>query len=149
MKRRVLGITLAVILIAHLTGLLRSWYTTIWWYDIPMHMAGGAWVGFLFLYFAEDKWHIFPKEMSMGKYVMVVCLGAGLSALFGVAWEFLEFFLDVLVTKKHALFSAGPGLLSDTLGDLANDLIGAFVVVNVHLWRRFRATSLARGMVGE
>ncbi|MBI4095024.1 MAG: hypothetical protein HY435_02430 [Candidatus Liptonbacteria bacterium] len=121
---------LAAIAIAHYFGLSKLLYWKIAWYDIPMHLAGGAWVGLLFFYLFEERWGILTDRISAPARII---FSLGFAALVGVLWEFYEYFADVFILKKYTIFSAQPGLV-DTLQDLLNDLIGAVAVAVLWIW---------------
>ncbi|MEM3394282.1 MAG: hypothetical protein QXY79_04475, partial [Candidatus Methanomethylicia archaeon] len=48
-------IILLIILGLHIPAVLYDYYYNIWWFDIPMHILGGLWVGFLFFYIIEKN----------------------------------------------------------------------------------------------
>jgi len=54
--------TLVFILIVHAVGIISGMYYRLWWLDIPMHLAGGAWVALLFLYLFTPTPESFVSE---------------------------------------------------------------------------------------
>lgn len=118
---------LSTILIVHVVGSLLAWYDVIWWLDIVMHFAGGAWVALTSLYFYISIWKIFPPQT---KFLPVLVVTLASVALIGVLWEFYEYLMDVYKFKLHPLnFAPNPQALPDTLVDLVNDLLGGLLVV--------------------
>ena len=99
-----------------------KWYYSVWWLDIPMHIAGGIWVASAFIYIARTTKDLLPAN-SVAAFIN--CLGV--VALIGILWEFYELLADVYVFHKYPLLAA-PGILHfDTLKDLFDDLIGGTI----------------------
>lgn len=109
----------------HIPGNFLGWYYAVPWLDIPMHLAGGAWVGLLFFYIFGVRKSVFSPGNSL---YFLIC-GLGFAALIGILWEFYEFAMDVLVWKSYPVWAAPGYIHFDTLKDLFNDLLGAFVVI--------------------
>ncbi len=88
--------------------------------DIPFHIAGGAaaaWAGFLlYSLFRREKStiNITPRPLF---YLYLI----GITALIGILWEHYEFLHDYLAQ------SIMQPSLTDTMKDLANDLLGALL----------------------
>ena len=122
-------ISLAVIAAAHVLGIANSWYWDYWWYDIPLHLAGGAWLGAVFYYvFVQKKAAIdYGSDLAT-----TLILALGFVALIGLIWEFYEYFYDVFISGRHGLLHVQAGL-SDTFKDLINDIIGG-AVYTVSCW---------------
>ena len=112
-------VSILVIFLANLFGLYYGWYLTIWWYDIPMHIAGGVWIAFLFFYIFEERNKIIVEQSFLAK----VLFALGFVALLGVLWEFYEYLSDVFILKQYQ-FGGEPRGVLDTLEDLFNDLVG-------------------------
>src|SRR5882724_2628370 len=123
---------LILIVVAHYAGIVGNLYWTLPWYDIPMHIAGGVWVGLLFFYLMERR----TGNPMRDPLVPLLLRTLGFVALVGVAWEFYEYVSDVFILHKYAWGDALSGQAFDTLKDLFNDLLGAFLA---SLWYRFRA----------
>lgn len=107
-----------LILLLYIVGLVFDLFYITPWYDIPMHLLGGFWVGLIFavsLGYFFDNDNIFQNHVERLK---VITLIAAFSCLVGVFWEFFEFGLNYL-----SLISQQQGL-ADTLGDLFMDIIG-------------------------
>ena len=80
------------------------WYYSIWWFDMPMHLLGGVFVGLITLAF-------FPRQPILNIFLSIL--------LIGTLWELFEFSLDKFITYN-------PQNFLDTLSDLAYDLAGGF-----------------------
>ena len=116
----------------HLAATYFAWYYAFPWIDIPMHIAGGAWIAALLYYLAVDRLAIF----TAGEWRKLLFFGVATVALVGVAWEFYEILLDLYVLKAYTLFDAPGGLHFDTLKDLFDDLAGGAVMLSVLVRRR-------------
>jgi|SRR3989344_8961212 len=124
--------TLVFILIVHAVGIISGMYYRLWWLDIPMHLAGGAWVALLFLYLFTERWNVFSgKEIE--HRVRIFLLALGFVALAAVLWECYEYLYDVFIAERHGFLLTQQGV-SDTMGDLVNGLIGGAVVALVYFW---------------
>jgi hypothetical protein len=102
-----------------------NWYVIHWWLDIPVHIAGGAFIGMLFYYLFFIRHDVFKTK----NFATMILMGLGFVALAGVFWEFYEFFLDVYVLRTHPLLMEPGYILFDTLKDLVDDLVGGFVAL--------------------
>ncbi|MFN4181548.1 MAG: hypothetical protein ACK4FA_02540 [Candidatus Paceibacteria bacterium] len=88
------------------------WYSSLWWFDMPMHFLGGLWVGMLLI------WYIVREDFSLHAIGRVL-LGA---FIVGMAWEVLE-----LVLNEQ--FIRDTYDLRDTISDLFFDLSGTFAAM--------------------
>jgi len=124
-----------VLLIAglHYGGLSFDWYHAIWWFDIPLHMLGGAFIGILFLYIFREKF-LLLNELSL---FPLTILGVGFVMWLGVLWEFYEFFADVFILKHYALLGSPGWIRFDTLKDLLDDMIGGAIAI-ILFWKTDR-----------
>ena len=96
------------ILVLNLLAFRFYWYFSIWWFDMPMHILGGFWVGLVFIWFLK------PKDLSFNAVLKII-----LGALFiGLLWEVFEIFAYNFITQT-------PFNVLDTLSDLCFDLAGA------------------------
>lgn len=129
MQRRIqlilLGI-IALITALHYCGVIFDLYNTIFWFDTPMHLTGGIFVGTLFVYIFRIRNNLLKTESVFA----FIILGMGFTILIGVLWEFYEFFADVVVIKRYALLDAPGGIRFDTLKDLFNDIVGGAIAVS-------------------
>lgn len=131
---RALFLFLCAILCVHFFGILLSWYWTVPWFDIPLHIAGGAWVAFLFFYLLRRREDIFDARKN---FLFTLIGTLGFVALVGVGWEFYEHLSDLVFRDAQV-----QGSLKDTLADLTNDFIGGTVAtVAFWLWKGKRPGS--------
>lgn len=92
------------------------WYWTYWWLDLVMHVAGGVVLGVL--------------VATYGSRRFVFVLGAVL--VIGLVWEVFEFALGLSIAE--------PNFVSDTVVDLAMDLLGAVLAYGmIHLWPKSKS----------
>ncbi len=114
-----LTIFLYIIAVLHFLALYFSWYWSIWWYDIPMHIMGGFWVGgmVLWLYFLYRKEEI-DENINRFRVVMISLVA---TLIIGILWELFEFSLDTFVIFK-------TNDLVDTASDIINDIIGSLLI---------------------
>jgi len=105
-----------LIAILHFLATSFYWYWSIWWFDIPMHFLGGAWVAgvSLWLYFLSDYFKKNPVNKK--KIFLIAILTAG---LIGFLWEVFEFSLSQLV-----VFNSLNSWM-DTFSDFIMDILGA------------------------
>jgi hypothetical protein len=124
LRRSFLFGLLIAILVTHIFATYYHWYWTIWWLDIPMHLAGGFLIGMLTLLYVErHRVEHFSRLIFLEKFFLVL----GVAALIGIFWEFYEFFMDVFFLKHQlALYLTQLGAV-DTMKDLADDLMGALL----------------------
>jgi len=114
-----------VLLVVSLANIELSLYQKFQWLDIPMHMAGGVWLSLLFFYIFCYRYPIFDYKKSV--FVSILA-SLAFVALLGLLWEFYEYGTELIF---HPTW---PMTIADTLGDLMNDLIGAFLA---SLWFLF------------
>jgi hypothetical protein len=88
------------------------WYSSIWYFDMPMHFLGGFWLGLVSLY-------LFPSEDRSWKYIFKVFFTV---LLIGIGWEIFEILIDKFITFNN--FNS-----LDTLSDLFFDLAGGLSAV--------------------
>src|ERR1035437_2761720 len=110
-KKLFLRFTLLIVFIFLLNSLAGEfhWYSSIWYFDMPMHFLGGFWLGLFFL------WFFYPNNLSFKLiFKIILCV-----LLIGILWELFELFFVNYV-----------GQLSfntlDTTSDLSFDLVGGF-----------------------
>lgn len=112
------------ILIAHYVGTYSGWYIILGWYDIPMHILGGLWVGLMLAHFFGKKLKIINlKDNFWATFLFVL----GTATVIGVFWEFYEFFMSQLAYLFIRIFSKGNMELADTLKDILDDMIGGSI----------------------
>lgn len=89
-----------------------------WYVDMILHLLGGGFIAFCFLYFSEKKYF---GELS-NKLFPLAILTLGAVALVAVGWEFYEYFVNIAT-------GAPQEPVSDTFSDLALGLAGAVLTV--------------------
>ena len=94
------------------------WYSSVWWFDMPMHFLGGLWLGLAFV------WFFFNKEFNW-KLILKIILGV---LLIGILWEIFEVILNNYTTQL-------PFNTLDTLSDIFFDLAGGTFAVLYFLKR--------------
>ncbi len=83
------------------------WYSSIWYFDMPMHFLGGVWLGLALLWFLKIK------EISL-MLIFKMILGV---LIIGVLWEIFEIILNNYTTQS-------PFNSLDTISDIFFDLSG-------------------------
>lgn len=116
------------ILIIHIIATFAGWYESFWWFDIPMHLIGGAGVALSSYHLLQDydKRNQFDSQSVALKILIIT----GFVAIAAVCWEFMEFTLDTYVNTNLQ-----PGI-ADTMKDLANGLTGGGLVAVITSVRR-------------
>lgn len=113
MRRRLLYLQLVVVsLIAVLDihfGLDRMYFWTLWWFDIPLHILGGAWAGLCTAWLAAHLGY---------RPTLAICLGGAF--LIGGSWEIFEYIFHI----GGSAFMSYP---LDTAKDMADDVIGGAI----------------------
>ncbi len=125
MQKFLLGFLL-IIFVVHLAGNYYGWYLTTH-LDIPMHIAGGAWVALFFFYLFGERFGYMLPESRLARFIFAL----GFVALVGIGWEFFEYLTEVFVTHQLAFGCMEPNGLFDTLKDLFDDLIGGTLASSV------------------
>jgi hypothetical protein len=117
-----------VVLLAHILATVFGWYENNWWFDIPMHFAGGIATAISSYYFLEDfsdrqKFHTQFKPLQILIIIALVALAA-------VVWEMMEFTFDTI---------AGTNLqpsLPDTVKDLTVGMTSGILTTLAIVWRK-------------
>lgn len=121
----------SAILGSHVLAIFQGWYITVWWLDIALHTAGGAWVALAFFYIQRKHVLLF----SALPFLFSLIAAVGVVMLVGVMWEWLEYGFDYFFVPEHAEWRAQLGLV-DTMGDLFSDFAGGVVVGVYFLLKR-------------
>lgn len=141
---RFLGLHPAADVFAGLTLLIAAWsnvfdlYTSIPWWDIPLHVFGTAVLAAM-AYIAAAQWGIVPDAAapttrSIGVVVITVSFGLALSVL----WEMVEWLGFTFISDQ--IFVA----YADTIGDMAFGGLGAIVAGVAVAFGHLDSRSLAR-----
>ena len=108
-KKLLIRLTFLIFFILALNILAHQfyWYSSLWWFDMPMHFMGGLWLGLAWL------WLLAPQDISFKSILKIILL-----VLFiGVLWEVFEVIVDKLIS--HNRFNT-----LDTLSAIFFDLAG-------------------------
>lgn len=103
----------------HLAASFYSWYWIVPWFDKIMHFWGGVLAALSFYLFLGK---IAGSPEFKRNFLPSLVLVASFSALVGVAWEWFEYYYDILFNASKMIYSAG--ILADTLSDLFFDIWG-------------------------
>lgn len=97
-----------------------NWYWIFKWLDIPMHMIGGAVVGY-FAVFALLAFKFYKNGSSeLRVYTAdIASLGILCALIIGIGWEILE--------HLYGLGGFLPEFRLDTYSDIINDMIGGVI----------------------
>lgn len=126
---------LFVVLIVVLVALDANFHliAKTWWYDVLLHIMGGAWIGMLFIYLFSYRQKIFDIKADFWYSLSVI---VGFAVLIGTLWEFYEFIVDQFITTRYLVSSVAQGGLADTMKDLADDMIGGALTTIIYFFRR-------------
>ena len=127
----VLGIAIAVV-----NGLatIFYWYSSIWWFDMPMHFAGGLFIGLLaysILASLEIPFIQRLRERSSPVIAIIIVV-----AIIGVGWEIFEYALQYFSGAQFA----NP---LDSVSDFFFDLVGA-AAAGLYLLRKLASIRATR-----
>lgn len=98
-------------------GTYFSLYTTFPWYDIPMHVMGGAWVALMVLALTFSPLRKPARSPTFFDTILVALVGFVIIG--GILWEGYEAIVSLLISHD-------PFDVVDTLADIGNGFIGAF-----------------------
>jgi hypothetical protein len=88
------------------------WYSAMWYFDIPMHIMGGIFLGLLFGALFFKKLLLLDTRDSL----VVVLLGV---LIVGLGWEFFEYIVQAL--SRGGLQIAN---IPDSIKDMVMDMTG-------------------------
>lgn len=121
-----LGIISAFVLTLHSVATYFNWYKPTNNLDDFMHFLAGFWIGLVVIKLIQQY-----RLFSLNNVFWINCLLImSLTLTIGVFWEFFEFSAD-WYTRYFYNKSVLPATVSDTLGDLLFDFIGAFPAVAI------------------
>lgn len=100
------------IFLINLIGMKLHWYSSIWYFDILLHTAGGFFLGLLFFLIFSFK------NLKLQNIFLTLLF----IFLFGIFWELFE----VIFFNKIA---QNPFLITDTFFDLFFDLLGGMLSI--------------------
>jgi hypothetical protein len=118
MNKKLLRTACIVVFFVWLVNALANqfyWYSAMWWFDIPMHIMGGMFLGF------GAGAIFFNRLVKLSRHDGVVTILLFVLAL-GIGWEFFEYIVQ-------ALIKGGPQLanIPDSIKDVFMDIVGGSI----------------------
>ena len=113
-----------LVLILHIFATVTGLYDKFAWFDIPMHLLGGASV-------ALSAFFILKRSDPLPLWVTMALMIGGASIM-AIGWEWFEFILD---HYAHTVTQLG---LFDTLKDLYDGVSGATIVAIIMMVKTLR-----------
>lgn len=113
-KKRILKrlvLLIFAILVVNVIAMKLYWYTSIWWFDMPMHFTGGFFLGLLGVYLFSLEEYTVISLYKIFLFVLAV----------GIGWEVFE----ILVNE----ISHGPFYILDTISDVFFDVSGGLSAI--------------------
>lgn len=95
------------------------WYWRIWWFDMPMHFAGGLWVGLsaLWFVFLSGRFKRNPQQNTLS----VLIIGVFSVLAIAILWEIFEYGVQIVLPRGT------PHDILDTTIDIFLGLVGGLV----------------------
>jgi len=116
MKSKKLSIRLLVLIfsifVLNYLAMGFHWYSSIWYFDMPMHFLGGLWLGLISIYLFSFKDFSFQSILKISLIVLLI----------GIGWEIFEVLIDNFITQSSFDFV-------DTMSDLFFDVLGGLFAV--------------------
>jgi hypothetical protein len=114
---------LVVVSVLNYLGGQFYWYWIHKWFDIPVHMLGGVWIGFTTLWLLAKF-----MNLKVMKVFRMKALGIVIFAIFfvGISWEIFELLGGITNMADSAYWP-------DTVGDIINDFIGGMLAYFVFI----------------
>lgn len=106
--------------VLHMMATYWHWYYFNDHFDTPMHLFGGAAVGWVTAHvcrLADVRLSVFGRTIVLAPIVFAILM----AALVGIGWEWYEFFKDFLFS-----IATQPSI-GDTMKDLALDVFGGML----------------------
>lgn len=90
------------------------WYSAMWWFDIPMHILGGVFLGFAAgaLFFKK----IVGRSLCDSLVTVVLFV-----VMLGIGWEFFEYLVQSIIKGSSQLAH-----IPDSIKDIFMDMMGGF-----------------------
>ncbi len=95
------------------------WYWRIWWFDMPMHFAGGLWIGLSVLWFVFVSGRF--KKKIQHNTLSAFAVGIFSVLTIAILWEVFEYIVQILFPQGT------PYDLLDTLSDIFWGFVGGTV----------------------
>lgn len=122
-------ITLLILTIFNIFALGFDWYQIRPWVDIPAHIIFGILIGLLILSFNSKL------KLSEGLSFVIILQVLFLGLVVGFFWEAIEYTRDFVYASPRDIAFAQQGT-RDTVGDMANNIVGAGLVTFVYKFRK-------------
>lgn len=108
-----------IILIFQVIAEYFYWYWRIWWFDMPMHFAGGLWAGLsiLWLVFLSGKFKRNIPQSARSIFTIGVCS----VLVIAIVWEIFEYIVQIIF--PHGV----PYDIVDSLSDIFWGFMGGIV----------------------
>jgi H+/Cl- antiporter ClcA len=108
------------------------WYSAMWWFDIPMHILGGVFLGF------AAGALFFKKIVKRSRRDIVVTVVLFVLAV-GIGWEFFEYIVQSII-KGGTQLAHIPDSIKDMFMDIVGGVIAAcFVLRAIKRYNRAHA----------
>ncbi len=91
------------------------WYSAMWWFDIPMHVMGGMFLGLAIGAVCFKR----ILSLSRGEVLVTVLLFV---LIVGIGWEVFEYFVQSFIKGSTQLAN-----IMDSVKDMMMDLIGGLL----------------------
>lgn len=114
------GLLVFGIFIVNTLATIFYWYSSIWWFDMPMHFFGGAWLGLMGLSLCGMPW--IQRRKQCKSFLEALIFVFFFVFIIAVSWEIFEFVLQ----KLTGALLANP---LDSLSDIMFDLAGGFSAI--------------------
>ena len=120
----------SALLLFQIVALSFYWYWRIWWFDIPMHFAGGLWIGLsaLWLYFLSGRFAGTTQKTAVSVFtvgmITVLCIA--------LLWELFEYLVQVLFPQGT------PYDVLDTLSDVLFGFLGGCTASFIFLKKKIQ-----------
>lgn len=96
------------------------WYSAMWWFDIPMHIIGGMFLGL----FAGALFFKKIRGLSNKEVLVIILLFV---LIVGLSWELFEYVVQAFI--KGATLASVPDSIKDMVMDLLGGLFTSFFVL--------------------
>ncbi len=114
---RILALLVCAIAVLHIAAIVFSLYWTFWWYDMPLHLLGGIFIGLFVLWLRFFSGYFGAPGIPSG--ARVFCFVVIATLVIGIGWEVFEYLWG------HTWSVEGYWL--DTSTDVAFDLVGGLI----------------------
>ncbi len=128
MNKKLLQVSCIVIFFIWTVNALANqfyWYSAMWWFDIPMHIMGGIFLG------CSAGALFFNRIVKLSRYDITVTILLFVLAL-GIGWEFFEYMVQAIVKGGSQLAN-----VPDSIKDVFMDMVGG-TIASVFVLRAIR-----------